>query len=109
MRIEQQFIAVPAGVDIVAFIRNGGKTPEEGVPMERAEITLGQFRDRYLETHGNGSLEKTSLDGIRLHFLQDEQIADESDRIQECGEENEVARHTIGHGKDASHRRRNTP
>jgi integrase len=36
--------------------------------MERAEVTLGQLRDRYLETHGNGSLEKTSLDGIRLHF-----------------------------------------
>ena len=68
MCIEQRFLAVPAGVDIVAFIRNGGKKREEGVPMERAEITLGQLRDRYMETHGNGSLEKTSLDGIRLHF-----------------------------------------
>jgi integrase len=68
MRIEQRFLAVPVGVDIVAFIRNGGKKPEEGAPMQRAEITLGQLRERYLETHGNGSLEKTSLDGIRLHF-----------------------------------------
>lgn len=68
MRIEQHFLTVPAGVDIVAFIRNSGKTPDEGIPMERAEVTLVQFRDRYLETHGNGSLEKTSLDGIRLHF-----------------------------------------
>jgi integrase len=68
MRIEQRLLAVPAGVDIVAFIRGGGKVPEEGAPTERAEFTLGQLRDRYLETHGNGSLEKTSLDGIRLHF-----------------------------------------
>jgi len=26
----------PSGADIVTLIRNGGKTPEEGVPIERA-------------------------------------------------------------------------
>jgi integrase len=68
MRIEQRFVAIPPGVDVVAFIRNGGKATEDGGPTERSEVTLAQFRDRYLETHDNGSLEKTSLDGIRLHF-----------------------------------------
>ena len=33
-----------------------------------AKLTLGSLRDRYLETHGNGSLEERTLDGIRLHF-----------------------------------------
>ena len=32
------------------------------------KLTLGSLRDRYLETHGNGTLEERTLDGIRLHF-----------------------------------------
>ena len=31
-------------------------------------LTLGKLRDRYLETHGNGTLEARTLDGIGLHF-----------------------------------------
>jgi hypothetical protein len=46
IRIEPRFIAVPAGVDIVVFSRNGGKTPEQGVESERAEVTLGALLDR---------------------------------------------------------------
>ncbi|MDX2036810.1 MAG: site-specific integrase [Isosphaeraceae bacterium] len=68
MRIEQGLLLIPVGVDIVAFMRNGGKAPAEDVPIERTELTLGHLRDRRLATHGNGSLEKSSLDGIRLHF-----------------------------------------
>jgi integrase len=68
MRLEQHFVAIPPGADVVAFIRSGGKPESEGVPAQRAELTLAGLRDRYLETHDNGSLEKTSLDGIRLHF-----------------------------------------
>jgi hypothetical protein len=29
---------------------------------------LGDLRDRYIETHGNGSLEVHTLKGIRRHF-----------------------------------------
>ncbi|MFO0960927.1 MAG: hypothetical protein U0800_26400 [Isosphaeraceae bacterium] len=68
MRLEQGLLALPPGVEIVAFVRAGGKPPEQGGTTARAEVTLGQLRDRYLATHGNGSLEKTSLDGVRLHF-----------------------------------------
>ncbi len=68
MRIEQKFLAVPTGADIVAFVRSGGQVKEPEDLVERTEITLGQLRDRYLATHENGSLEKSSLDGIRLHF-----------------------------------------
>ena len=30
--------------------------------------TLGKFRDRYLETHGSGTLEETTIRGICKHF-----------------------------------------
>ena len=36
----------------------------------------------------------------RIHRFRDQQIADEPDRIQERGEENQIARHAIGQGKD---------
>jgi hypothetical protein len=51
MRIEQRFVVIPHGTDIVAFIRNDGKPDNEGVPAQRAEVTLGGLRDRYLEMH----------------------------------------------------------
>ena len=31
-------------------------------------LTLAGLRDRYLETHRNGSLEQSTLDGIETHF-----------------------------------------
>ncbi len=31
-------------------------------------LTLAGLRDRYLETHRNGSLEQSTLEGIELHF-----------------------------------------
>ena len=36
---------------MVQFWYNGGKAPDEGVTTKRAEVTLGQSRDRYLDTH----------------------------------------------------------
>jgi integrase len=73
MRLKQGLIALPPGVDIVDFVRYDGNPPPP--PPESAsaapkpsEPTLGDLRDRYLETHGNGSLEVHTLKGIRRHF-----------------------------------------
>jgi hypothetical protein len=49
MRLEQPFVSIPQGVDVVAFICNGGKAPEDGGAMERSEVTLAQFHDRQHE------------------------------------------------------------
>ena len=38
------------------------------MPAARGEPTLADLRDRYLETHGNGTLEHHTLRGIRRHF-----------------------------------------
>jgi integrase len=68
MRIEQGLLTVPPGVAIGEFVRTGGNPKNRTPANEQRQLTLGRLRDRYLETHDNGSLEQSSLDGIRLHF-----------------------------------------
>src|SRR4051794_11156418 len=58
MKIKQGFLAVPPGVDIVEFVLNDGKAHSDQTPRAANEpLTLGGLRDRYFETHRNGSLE----------------------------------------------------
>jgi integrase len=73
MRLRQGLITVPSGTDILEFVRHDGipppRAPEDGPEVANPpEPTLGDLRDRYLETHGNGSLEAHTLKGIRRHF-----------------------------------------
>lgn len=67
MRLDEGTLELPPGVDVVAFVRADGNPPRADAPAPRAEPTLGQLRDRYLETH-EGSLEASTLRGIRKHF-----------------------------------------
>ena len=53
-------------MDIVTFVEFDGNPPQ--TPKEGEILTLASLRDRYLETHRNGSLEQSTLDGIELHF-----------------------------------------
>jgi len=66
MRLKQNLLQLPPGLDIVTFVSFDGKPPHE--TSEAEVLTLGGLRDRYLETHRNGSLEQSTLDGIELHF-----------------------------------------
>ncbi|HEV3164368.1 MAG TPA: hypothetical protein VGZ22_10090 [Isosphaeraceae bacterium] len=70
MRLKQGLINLPAGTALVSFVQQGGIVPvtTNGQPIERHAPTLADLRDRYLETHGNGSLEARTLEGMRLHF-----------------------------------------
>ena len=71
MRLKQGLIALPPGASIVDFMRHDGVPPaasDPGATRPKSEPTLGDLRDRYLETHGNGSLEVHTLKGIRRHF-----------------------------------------
>ena len=70
IRLGQGLIELPPGVGIVEFVRQDGKVilTKDGAVTPAAKLTLGSLRDRYLETHGNGTLEERTLDGIRLHF-----------------------------------------
>src|SRR3954471_24719260 len=70
LRLKQGLIELPPGVAIVPFLQGNGKVAvaKDGSLATPASVTLGSLRDRYLETHGNGTLEERTLGGIRLHF-----------------------------------------
>ena len=69
MRLSQGLLTLPPAVDIVAFVRHDGAIPSnsESSPIQD-EPTLADLRDRYLETHGDGTLEAHTLRGINRHF-----------------------------------------
>ena len=66
MRLKQSLLQLPVNADIVTFVLFDGKPPDE--TAERDSLTFTGLRDRYLETHRNGSLEQSTLDGIELHL-----------------------------------------
>jgi integrase len=71
MRLRQRLLVLPAGTDIVTFIRHDGKAPDAGPTLPdapRQAVTLSHLKDRYLATHGNSTIEQNSLDTCRLHL-----------------------------------------
>ncbi len=71
MRLKQGLVVLPDGIDIVTFIQHDGQPPDTGPTLAAAPrqvITVGLLRDRYLATHGNGTIEANSLDTCKLHF-----------------------------------------
>ena len=69
MRLKQQLIEVPPGLSVVEFVQFDGKPPADlrAVPAESRQLTLADFRDRYMATHRD-SLEDRTIEGIELHF-----------------------------------------
>src|SRR6185437_4907794 len=70
MRLKQRLIVLPEGTDIVTFIEHDGKPPDGPtlVDAPRQAVTIGHLQDRYLSTHGNGTIEANSLDTCKLHL-----------------------------------------
>jgi len=69
MRLKQRLIVLPDGVDIVTFVEHDGKPPSvDAIPITRESITLGNARDRYIETLSGGAIEENSLSTIRMHL-----------------------------------------
>lgn len=69
MRLKQRLIVLPEDTDIVTFIEHDGKPPDIGPTLApRQAVTLSILKDRYLATHGNGTIEANSLDTCRLHL-----------------------------------------
>ncbi len=67
LRVEQKILAVPPGVDIVDFFKNDGRVLESEAVAPPA-TTFGFLRDRYLAAHGNGAMEASSIDTLKLHL-----------------------------------------
>jgi integrase len=69
LRIKQDLIKVPAGVSIEDFLLHDGKPPETAQAVAATqETSFGTFRERYLETHRQGSMEANSLATIAMHL-----------------------------------------
>lgn len=70
LRLKQGLLEIPAGCNIATFIQHDGKppSPEKTKQAEQRLLTLADMRDRYFQVHGNGTLEQTTLDGMRQHF-----------------------------------------
>lgn len=75
MRLKQGLVTIPAGVDVVDFIRFDGKPPASQPVATRT--TLGTLRDRYIKTN-EASLETNSLGTIKIHFGHFEKILGET-------------------------------
>ena len=68
LRLKQKLATLPPGTDIVRYVQHDGQPPRpEGAAEARKPPTLAILRDRYLATN-ELSLEKTTINGIRLHF-----------------------------------------
>src|SRR5260370_34662099 len=64
--IEEGVLDVPDGVDFVTFVLSGGKKAEK--PKPPTVRSLGELKQRYLDAHSSGTIEKNSLDTIRMHL-----------------------------------------
>ncbi len=83
MRLDQGLIALPPGADIVTFVRHDGTIPASGGEARQDTPTLASLRDRYLATHGNGTLEAHTRRGINRHFKHLARELGEGFRIRE--------------------------
>lgn len=67
MLVQQKALRVPDGVDIVAFVRNGGKVEEPTTPPSE-RVSFATFKQKYLDAHQNGALEVNSLSTVAMHL-----------------------------------------
>jgi hypothetical protein len=68
LRIEQRLLRVPDGVDIVSFVRNGGRVEEVKGTLPPEPLGLRKLIDSYLAVHSIGSMEANSLATVRMHL-----------------------------------------
>lgn len=67
LRLKQRLISIPPGIHVSDFILHNGNVPEP-VAAAPAKTTFADFKQRYLDTHGDGAMEASSLKTIDLHL-----------------------------------------
>lgn len=65
--IGQGLLEVPAGCDLIEFVRSGGKVKEPKRPAAHVS-TFAELKDAYLDSQANGVIEESSLKTIRQHL-----------------------------------------
>lgn len=66
--IERGRLTVTEGVPLEDFVAAGGNVPQ--LPARVEAVTARQLFDRYLTTHGNGTIESSSLRTAKTHLNQ---------------------------------------
>jgi integrase len=70
MRLKQNLLDVPAGLNIVTFIHYDGKPPPAvlaAAPLPK-ETPFSEFRDSFLKTFGNGAVDENTLYTEKIHL-----------------------------------------
>jgi integrase len=68
IRIRNKEVLPPSPeVDLPTFLLSGGKFVADEAPLPQM-LTLGDLRDRYLQTHANGTLEPKTIVMAKIHF-----------------------------------------
>jgi integrase len=67
--LKRNLVSIPSGCSIEDFMLHRGKPPEhfESIPDQKKDLTLAGLRDAYFASQEK-KLERTTLDGISLHF-----------------------------------------
>jgi hypothetical protein len=84
LRIRQKLIRVPPGVSIKTFVLNDGRVPEPEEAVAAADpIKFQAFREQYLDTQRQGSMEANSLGTVAMHLGHFERTLGEAFPLQE--------------------------
>lgn len=69
MRVRQQLMTVPVGIDILTFLKHDGNPLAVHTPASsNASCTIAQVCEAYLRTMGNGALESNTLYTIKIQL-----------------------------------------
>src|SRR4051812_5149161 len=68
LRIRQGFLEIPPGVDVATFVARDGRVEPAADPTPAGPVTFGRLREQYLDTHGQGAMEDSSLETVKMHL-----------------------------------------
>lgn len=70
MLLEQKALQIPEGADVASFILSGGRAvkPPESNGQCKELLTLGQLKEKYIETLSIGAVEDSSLKTMQMHL-----------------------------------------
>jgi integrase len=68
MRLKQNLLDIPAGCDIVTFVRFDGNPPTDKPHLIAKEHTFEEVSDQFLQTFSNGAIEANTLCTARIHL-----------------------------------------
>jgi len=106
MLLDQNILKVPAGVSVWAFIANNGQVDQPAADADPtmddkngkvpADITLGELKEKFIEAHSAGAMEKNSLesDARQVRATEDARAwPDIKSRVRSCLSEDRIKIH----------------